>query len=175
MTGKRPTMTLSLLIVSALGVPACEERSPEARPPDRGRQSPQPTVGTRPIPRSGQAAKRQDSSTRREVKMTPRQPSRLRIEYGYKGEFGIYGIADTASGFDGSTLVAKAKAVQIVKKDPGPNHILIEEEHYDEHGEVTYTGTLEIRFGFGGGTLVAESPISGQKRYNVFGGWPSGN
>jgi hypothetical protein len=104
-----------------------------------------------------------------------RHPLNLRIQYGYEGEFGSLGIADTAAAYQGTRLVAKARALKIIKKQPGPNHILIEENHYSETGEVIYRGTLEFRFGFGGGTLIEQRPISGEKQFNVFSGWPAGN
>jgi len=104
-----------------------------------------------------------------------RAPRGLRIEYGYAGKLGMFDIADTASAYDGDTLIAKAEALQIVEKQSGPNHILIQEEHYSPSGEVTYKGTLEFRFGFRGGTLVEEKAVSGKKRFHVFQGWPAGN
>ena len=106
------------------------------------------------------------------------QQYRYKIEYGYeygKGKFGVYGIADTASAYDGSVLIAKAKAVKIIEKNPGPNHIEIEETHFNPSGDITYRGKLIFQFGFGGGHIVEEKAISGVKRYQIFTGWPSGN
>jgi len=107
---------------------------------------------------------------------TTAQPSNSgqRIRYGYDGQFGRFGIADTAEVSSGSQLLAKAKAMRIIEKTPGPNHILVEEEHYAPNGGVTYRGTLEFRFGAGGGTLVEEKAISGKRRLSVFGSWPAG-
>ena len=99
----------------------------------------------------------------------------LTIKYSYGGEFGRYGIADTASAYEGSTLIAEAVAIRIIKKDPGPNWIEVEETHYSSSGSVIYRGKLFIRFGFGGGQVVKERAISGRKIFNVFGGWPAGN
>jgi|GEM_PF-6767874 len=98
----------------------------------------------------------------------------LTIKYGYGGKFGRYGIADTASAYEGSTLIAEAVAIRIIEKDPGPNWIELEETHYSPSGSVIYRGKLFIRFGFGGGQIVQQSTISGRKIFNIFGGWPSG-
>jgi hypothetical protein len=109
--------------------------------------------------------------------MTQRQVQRgaSSIKYGYEGQFGIYGIADTASAFDGSTLVAQAKAIKIIQKDPGPNQIEVEETHYSPTGAVSYRGKLRIRFGFSGGYVEEEIPMSGRKQASYFAGWPSGS
>lgn len=106
------------------------------------------------------------------------QEYRYKIKYGYeygKGKFGQYGIADTASAYDGSVLIARARAVKIIEKNPGPNHIEIEETYFNPSGTITYRGKLIFQFGFGGGHLVEEKAISGIKRYQIFTGWPSGN
>jgi len=97
------------------------------------------------------------------------------LKYGYGGQFGIYDIADTASAYNGSTLLAQAKAIRIIEKHPGPNQIEVEETHYSPAGVVTYQGKLRIRFGFGGGYLEEEIPISGRKQASYFTGWPSGS
>jgi hypothetical protein len=102
-------------------------------------------------------------------------PIALSIKYSYEGKFGPYGIPDTALAFSGPTLLAKAKAIKIIKKDPGPNHILVEEFQFSPQGKEIYHGTLEFRFGFGGGTLVEEKALSGKKRFQIFTGWPSGS
>ena len=96
-----------------------------------------------------------------------------RIIYGYGGQFGGYGIADSAQAFDGSTLLAEAKALRIVEKHPGPKQIEVEETHYSSVGVVTYRGLLRIRFGLGGGQVEEEVPISGTKEQSFFVTWPS--
>ncbi len=103
------------------------------------------------------------------------QQYRYKIKYSYEGKFGVYGIADTASAYDGNVLIAKAKAVKIIEKNPGTNHIEIEETHFNPSGDITYRGKLIFQFGFGGGHVVEEKAISGVKRYQIFTGWPSGN
>lgn len=109
--------------------------------------------------------------------MTQRQVQRgaSSIKYGYEGQFGVSGIADTASAYDGSTLLAQAKAIRIIQKDPGPNQIEVEETHYSPTGAVSYRGKLRIRFGFGGGYMEDEISISGRKQASYFTGWPSGS
>ncbi len=106
------------------------------------------------------------------------QQYRYRIEYGYeygKGKFGVYGIADTASTYDGSVLIAKAKAIRIIEKTSGSNHIEIEETHFNPSGGTIYRGKLIFQFGFGGGRIVEEKAIFGAKRHQIFSGWPSGH
>lgn len=98
----------------------------------------------------------------------------LSIKYDYGGKFGSLRIADTASAYEGSLLIAEAEAIRIIEKNPGPNWIEIEETHYSTSGSVIYRGKLFIRFGFGGGKVVREEAISGRKRFSVFVGWPSG-
>jgi hypothetical protein len=124
---------------------------------------------------SGTDTGRKTDDSSPESRPASRHSLNLRIQYGYAGEFGSLGIADTAAAYQGTRLIAKARALRIIKKQPGPNHILIEESHYSETGEVTYKGTLEFRFGYGGGTLIEQRPISGEKQFNVFSGWPAGN
>lgn len=103
------------------------------------------------------------------------QDFRYRTEYGYDGEFGRFGIADTAACYDNETLIARAKAIRIIEKTPGPNHIEVKESHYDTTGALAYEGILVFQFGYGGGHIVSDSGISGQKRWQVFTEWPSGN
>ena len=97
----------------------------------------------------------------------------LKITYGYGGKFGPFGIADTAKAYLNNDLIAKARAIEIIQKNPGPNVIKIKETHYS-NGSTIYTGYLYIRFGFRGGSVVREESISGKKRFSVFGGWPAG-
>ena len=103
------------------------------------------------------------------------QDFRYRTEYGYDGEFGRFGIADTAACYDSGTLIARAKAIRIINKTPGPNHIEVKETHYDAKGTLIYEGIMVFQFGFGGGHIVSESAISGQKCQHVFTGWPAGH
>lgn len=106
------------------------------------------------------------------------QQYRYKIKYGYeygKGKFGQYSIADTASAYDGSVLIAKARVVKIIEKNPGPNHIEIDETHFNPSGTITYRGKLIFQFGFGGGHIVEEKSVSGIKKYQIFTRWPSGN
>ena len=103
------------------------------------------------------------------------QDFRYRTEYGYDGELGRFGIADIAACYDSGALIARAKAIRIIKKSPGPNHIEVKETHYDATGSLIYEGIMVFQFGFGGGHIVSESAISGKKRRQVFTGWPAGN
>lgn len=103
------------------------------------------------------------------------QEFRYRTDYGYDGEFGRFGIADTAACYDSGTLIARAKAIRIIEKTPGPNHIEVKETHYDATGTLIYEGIMVFQFGFGGGHIVSESPLSGKKRRQIFNGWPAGH
>lgn len=72
--------------------------------------------------------------------------------------------------------MAEAKTLEIIKKDPSPNHLLVEETHYSGYGDVTYKGRIEFRFGgLGGAVKVAEKPISGKKVRDYFVSWPAGH
>ena len=102
------------------------------------------------------------------------QDFRYRTEYGYGGEFGRFGIADTAACYDSGTIIAKAKAMRIIEKSPGPNQIEVKETHYDATGSAIYEGIIVFQFGFGGGHIVYETAISGRKHRQVFTGWPAG-
>ena len=97
----------------------------------------------------------------------------LEIRYSYDGDFGSVRIADSAAAYEGNTLVARARALRIIRKDPGPNSIEIRETHYSG-GKVIYEGYVEIEFGFRGGRIISARPISGEKRLNIFTSWPSG-
>lgn len=101
--------------------------------------------------------------------------AQLLIEYGYGGNLGMFGIADTAKAYVNNSFIGEAQALRIIKKQPGPNHLLVKETHYYSDGRIMYQGELEFRFGFGGGTLVSERSLFGTKRFTIFTGWPSGN
>ena len=109
------------------------------------------------------------------LKNVQAQDFRYRTDYSYDGEFGRLGIADIATCYDQGKMIAKAKAIKIIKKSPGPNHLEVKETHFDAKGSVTYEGVIIFQFGFGGGHLVSETGISGRKRRQVFTGWPAGN
>jgi hypothetical protein len=98
----------------------------------------------------------------------------LTIKYGYAGNFGGLRIADDASAYLGSKMVARAWALEIVKQTDGPNHILIKEHQFDSFGGIIYQGTLEIEFGVGGGKLIKDTCHFGKKKYYVFASWPCG-
>jgi hypothetical protein len=96
------------------------------------------------------------------------------FKYGYEGQFGRYGIADTAKAFAGDILVGEAKALRIIESESGPNLIEIEVVHYSASGQPIYKGIAHIQFGFGGGKLVYEKALSGQRSRSIFVSWPSG-
>jgi hypothetical protein len=98
----------------------------------------------------------------------------LKIEYQYGSKFGFFDIADSARAYLNGDLVAKAEAIEIIKKTPGPNSIKIRETQYSPSGAEVYEGYIEIQFGFGGGRKISEDSISGSKRYNIFTSWPAG-
>jgi hypothetical protein len=97
------------------------------------------------------------------------------IKYDYKGRLGVAGIASKASAYDGTTLIAEANAIKIIQKDKGANQIEVEELHYSPTGSINYKGILRIRFGFNGGYVEEEIPVSGKKQIQFFTGWPAGN
>ena len=97
------------------------------------------------------------------------------FEYGYEGQYGLFGIADTARAYAGDILVGEARALRIIESSSGPNLIEIEVVHYSVSGEIAYRGIAHIQFGFGGGILVYEEAISGQKSRSIFVSWPSGH
>ena len=101
----------------------------------------------------------------------PARPTSLKFQYGYDGQFGITGIADTVKAYDGGRLVAEAKALKIIEKDPGPDHVEVEETHYTGTGAEAYRGKIIIQFGFDGGKIIEEKPISGRRKFQVFRGW----
>ena len=98
-----------------------------------------------------------------------------KISYTYGEKFGRYGIADRAQAFDGATLLAEATALRIIETSSGPNQSEVEEKHYSSPGVVSYRGLLRIRFGFDGGHVDEEIPISGRPEGMFFVGWPAGN
>jgi hypothetical protein len=110
-----------------------------------------------------------------EIRYTRGARQASRITYSYQGQFGLFGIPDGAQAFDGTILLAEAKALRIIKATSGPNQIEIEETHYSSPGIVSYRGLLRIRFGFGGGHVDEEIPISGRKESAFFVSWPSGS
>jgi len=106
--------------------------------------------------------------------VTTRHAEASHITYGYDGQLGRYGIADNAAAYDGATLLAKAKAIKVIEKNPGPNQLEVEETHFSATGKVTYRGLLRFRFSGDGAYVEEEMPISGQKEESYFSGWPSG-
>jgi len=107
---------------------------------------------------------------------TPSLSAGLKIQYDYSGSLGIYGIADTATAYLDGQLVAKAKAIRIIKSGgSGANQLEVEETQYSSSGGTIYRGRLIFRFSFPSAYLEEEEAISGTKKYNVFTSWPSGN
>ena len=98
--------------------------------------------------------------------------AQLRIEYGYAGKVGG-GIADSATAYLDDHLIAKARATRIIQKNPGPNHIEIEETHFAPSGSSVYTGLIEYSFGFSSARIVGETRVSGAKSMQIFRDWPS--
>jgi len=107
------------------------------------------------------------------------QAENLSIKYAYDGKYGKYGIADTATAYytgQGKDIkIGTARALKIIKMNPGPNHLRVEETHYYADGPIMYQGLLEFKFALGGAILVKEERISGKKRNTLFTSWPSGN
>jgi hypothetical protein len=110
-----------------------------------------------------------------EIRYSHGSRAATRITYDYGGQFGMLGLADSAKAFDGSTLLAEAKALRIIKSPSGPNQLEVEETHYSPVGAITYRGLLRIRFDLGGGHVDEEIPISGSKQQSFFVTWPSGS
>ena len=106
------------------------------------------------------------------------QAGTLEIQYTYDWDYGLSGIAHTATAYfteqDKEIKIGFARALEIVKKNPGPNHLLVEETHYNADGPVMYKGILEFRFAGSSAVLVREERISGKKRFGLFSHWPSG-
>lgn len=99
----------------------------------------------------------------------------LRIEYGYDGNLGSYGIADTANAYLRGGKVASAKAIRIIEMDPGPNALEVKETQYSSAGSVIYRGEIIFRFGgLRGAYPIQKTPSYGNRKYNVFQSWPSG-
>lgn len=103
------------------------------------------------------------------------QAGQLVINYGYEGKHGKYGIADTAIARLDGMKIADAQALEIVKRNPGPNSIKVRETHYNSSGSIVYQGYIEFQFTGMGAENIGESAISGIKRYNIFRSWPEGS
>jgi hypothetical protein len=97
-----------------------------------------------------------------------------KIKYDYNSDLGRYGIAANALAFSSSgELIAKAHSLEILESsDGGPNHLLVEEEYYNQSKEIIYKGTLEFKFGIESASLVSEKSISGRKCFSAFTSWP---
>jgi len=101
----------------------------------------------------------------------------LTIKYEYKnerGSLGVYGIADSATAYLGDIKVGQARAIRIIRKEPGPNQLEVEETHFSRSGSVIYQGRIIFRFSYGGARPEEETAISGVKRFKIFSSWPSG-
>jgi len=98
-----------------------------------------------------------------------------KIAYDYKGEFGVYSIADTASAYAGDTLVAKARLLRLIDKASGPKDFEVEEEHYSDTGDVVYRGKIIFKYNMGDWVVGETHPIQGRPRLAAFRSWPSGN
>lgn len=98
----------------------------------------------------------------------------IKIAYDYKGEFGIYGIADTASAYAGDTLVGKARLLRLIDTTSGPKDFEVEEEHYSDTGDVVYKGKIIFKYNMGDWAVGQREPIRGTPRFSVFRSWPAG-
>ena len=97
------------------------------------------------------------------------------FKYNYGGQFGRFDIADEAEAYNGNTLVGRARAIELQDSQTGgPRVLKIEVTHFSASGAAAYKGYVYIQAGFGGGRLVREEDISGQRQSTVFGTWQFG-
>ncbi len=100
------------------------------------------------------------------------QACQIKIKYACPGRFENGRFPDAATAYCGQALVAIADAVKVVKKPSGPDHIIIRETHF-ERGHEVYSGLLEFALRPGGGILVKGMTFFGERRRDIFIGWPS--
>ncbi len=98
------------------------------------------------------------------------------ISYAYDGQFGVYGIADTAEARSSSqVLLAKAKLLRRIENTTGPVDFEVEEEHYSEDGSVVYRGKITFKYNMGDWVVGQTEQIQGTPKFRVFSSWPAGN
>lgn len=98
----------------------------------------------------------------------------LTLAYEYDGEFSVYDVADAATAYDGSTIVATA-ITKDLQQVGGTTHIEVEEMHFDKTtGAETYRGTLLFSIAVDG-RPVSETQKFGKKSATVFSRWPWGH
>ena len=155
-----------VLLVCALVLVSCDTESN-----DEGKVSGQEAATTPPASALGTEAG--DHIVPSGSTGSPSVP--VRIAYDYKGEFGIYGMADTAEAYAGEALIAKARLLRLLDARSGPKDFEVEEEHYSDNGNVVYNGKIIFKYNMGDWVVSETQPISGRPRFSVFRSWPAGN
>lgn len=124
---------------------------------DRKAGSTAPTSALKPLPGS-----------------QPEENTALRnVEINYTWEGGS-NRCNGATALSDGVLIAAAQMKSIGGDRQSGYYVEVEEVHYAPGTqEVTYRGTLRFRIG-PRGTKIAETPISGEKQFDVFREWPMG-